>query len=419
MSDRQIPMAPAELLTVCPPEAKPQDSYGTAVLQKVKKHHTGLIVIFCVLCVLLATGLALFGLAQLRFDFSKGKFSLRPAPTAPSEPAPQEKELQPNANAAPDRQAPDLSGESLDLGTKTPPPAEGLSVQEIYEKTAPGVVCVIAEGYGGQVIGTGIILDENGFILTTEDAIDGLQIRLITNDGTQAAAQLVGIDADTGFALLRSELTNCTPVCFGDTQTLQVGDRLYCIGNPYGESIRNVLSEGILSGCSSCGFCGQTVTVIDTTAAFGAGNNGCPVIDGTGAVIGVTCAVGAGLTGTGGDPGFALGAADVQRIAQEIMTAAETAADCWLGFEVEQIPDTYRYYYGFPGMLWISRVGTDTYADGALSVYDVIVSVDGTEIGTVEEYQAVLADRKPGETVELRIYRGGFFYRIDLPLTKR
>lgn len=423
MRDRQIPMAPAELLTVTPPEAAPKDSFGTAVLQKVKKHHTGLTVLLCVGLVLLATVLAIIGISQMKLVFANGKLTLRSESEAPAEEtAPDEQELQPNANAAPGQrtQPGDITRSGLELGSQAPAGAEELSVQELYERTAPGVVCVSTEGFGGTETGTGIILDENGYILTASDTVSGgTEITVICHDGTAAPAQLIGFDNGTGFALLHCELTGLSPVSFGDTSAILVGDPLYCIGNPYGSQMRNVLSEGILSGKGNGSADGQPVNLLHTTAAFGAGNNGCPIFDRSGAVIGVTCTIGAEMTAAGDDPNFALCAEDVQAVAQRIAADAAASGERWLGFEIEPIPETYRYYFRFPGTLWIRAVGAGTYADGALSVYDVILSVDGVSVTTPEEYRAVLAAHKVGELLELRIFRGGFYYKITLPLEEK
>ncbi len=88
-----------------------------------------------------------------------------------------------------------------------------------------------------------------------------------------------------------------------------------------------------------------------------------------------------------------------------------------LGFGVEKIPQNYCVYYGFPGTVWITEVGKGTHADGVLSAYDVIISVDGTVVATPEEYHAALSAHQIGDILELYIFRGGCYYRIKLPLT--
>lgn len=91
--------------------------------------------------------------------------------------------------------------------------------------------------------------------------------------------------------------------------------------------------------------------------------------------------------------------------------------DLWLGFAVEEIPQNYCVYYGFPGTVWITQVGTGSYADGALSAYDVIMSVDGIGIASKEDFESVLSGHKIGDILELRIFRTGCYYTIKLPLT--
>lgn len=91
--------------------------------------------------------------------------------------------------------------------------------------------------------------------------------------------------------------------------------------------------------------------------------------------------------------------------------------DVWLGFAVGEIPQNYCVYYGFPGTVWITQVGTGSYADGALSAYDVIMSVDGIGIASKEDFESVLSGHKIGDILELRIFRTGCYYTIKLPLT--
>lgn len=422
MREEQIPMEPAELLMMTPAQTEQQDHYGTAVPKKVKKDRTGLIVCLGLLCVLLATALAAIGLAHLRLEFSSGRLSLRPAPPAQQkEGIPAEQELLPNADARPDTRthSEDQAEVSLRLDGQTDFGTE-LPVQELYAAASQSVVCVTAEGFGGKRTGTGIILDENGYVLTTSDAVSGAtEITLIRQDGTADAAQLIGTDRTTGFALLHCASDALIPAHFGQTSSLRVGDTVYCIGNPYGDQLRNVLSEGLLSGLWSSQVAGQTLELMSSSAVFGAGNNGCPLLDTAGNVIGVTSSVGSLLTGSGGDPCFAVGAADVLNIAQDILNDSKTQENRWLGFDAAEIPQTYLAYYGFPGTLWITAVGTDTYADGALNDYDVILSVNGIPVGTAEEYEQVLASYALGDILELRIFRGGFYYKIQLPLTAK
>lgn len=108
---------------------------------------------------------------------------------------------------------------------------------------------------------------------------------------------------------------------------------------------------------------------------------------------------------------------ELQPNADARMPGGDPKGNCWLGFGVESIPENYCVYYGFPGTVWITEVGKGTYADGALSAYDVIISVDGTVVTTPEEYRAALSAHRIGDILELYIFRGGCFYRIKLPLT--
>ena len=398
-----------------PPEQ--QDSYGTAAPARPKKKHTGLIVFLCLTCTLLASALTVISLMHLRIDLTGGKISFRTSTPSEGEDAqPDDRQLQPNEAA----QEPTHGDRELFWKVEVhgqQPQEEALSVQALYETASPGVVCVLSDG--GTTCGTGIVIGENGLLLTSVEYVDGYETTVLCADGTEGTARLIGYDRTTGFALLSGDLKTLKPLRFGDTESLKVGDTVYCIGNPYGSQMRNTLSEGLLTGIGSSSVCGRELKLLSSDAVFDAGQKGCPLFDCAGNVIGVTSGVGAGLTGNGGDPGFAVGAADVQRIAQEILTAAANGENRWLGYDVEDIPQTYLYYYGFPGTVWITEVGADTYAYGALNRYDVILDVNGIPITTAAEYEQVLASYEIGDILELRIFRGGIYYRIELPLTEK
>lgn len=412
MSDKRIPMV-AEVLPIEQPPL--QSSFGTGVPKKIKKARTGLIVFLSLLCVILATALGVLGLKDLRIDLQDGRLRFLSEQEQPQTPQ-GDRKLQPNEDAQqPTENDMPISGKTQ-IGWQMPQ-KETLTVQQIYQTVSPGVVCLLSDG--GTVCGTGFVIGEDGLLLTTTDFADGSgKTQVLCADGTEGTAKLIGYDRTTGVALLLSDL-DLEPLCFGDTDTLQVGDTVYCIGNLHGKNMRNTLSEGMLTGIGSDSVCGQQLTILSSDAVFGPSHTGCPLFDSAGNVIGVTSSIGTMLTGTGGDPCFAIGAEDVQRIAKTLLTDAETQKNRWLGFEAEEIPQTYLYYFGFPGSLWISEVGYNTYAYGALEAYDVILSVNGTSVNTPEEYEEVLASYEIGDILELRIFRDGIFYKIDLPLTAK
>lgn len=419
MRDKQIPMAPAEIVPVTPPKQEEQDFYGTAAPKKPKKKHTGLIVALCMSCALVATVVAAIGLMHRHPTFIGSLLIKGSQILSQHQEETKDKELQPNTQASTQTPSGIDSDKQLQLNGQ-PAAAQELTAQELYAAVSPSIVCVHTSSSAGSSTGTGIILDKNGFILTDKQTVSGArQINIIFSNDETETAQLIGIDNTTGFALLycQTQLPSCAS--FAQAQTVTVGDKLYCIGNPYGTQVRNVLSEGILSACSSVEINGEALTVLHTTASFGTGINACPIIDSTGSIVAVSSPIGETLTETGEDPGFAVSAADVQKIAQRIIAQANNAENRWLGFEVEQIPLPYYYYYRFPGTLWIRSVGTDSYADGALSVYDVVLSVNGVSVSTAEEYTAALAGYAIGDLIELRIYRGGIYYKITLPLTAK
>ena len=92
---------------------------------------------------------------------------------------------------------------------------------------------------------------------------------------------------------------------------------------------------------------------------------------------------------------------------------------CWLGLEVEEIPEDYQYLYGFPGSIWIAEIAVGAPPYGYLYEYDVVTAVDGVEVGSVAEFEKLLSVHAPGDRVQLTIFRSGNWYNIILPVMAR
>ena len=139
--------------------------------------------------------------------------------------------------------------ESFDLAVAEDAAMTELSAEEIYELACASTVGVTIPGYAqnifGQtsassVTGSGIVLNEDGYILTNYHVIDtaysrGMLIRVITYDGTEYDAEVVGVETDSDLAVLRIEAEGLVPAQVGDSDSLRVGQTIYAVGNPLGE----------------------------------------------------------------------------------------------------------------------------------------------------------------------------------------
>src|ERR1700736_2315651 len=168
----------------------------------------------------------------------------------------------------------------LDHGTAT-----------VYKQDAAGVVTITVTLGNGQAIGSGIVLDTKGNVLTNAHVISGARrIEVTFSDGTTVSGTLIGSNVGADLAVIRVSVAASTlhPLTLGNSSTVQVGDSVYAIGSPFGLS--GSLTEGIVSNLGQTGAVsgGNNLTgLIQTDAAINPGNSGGPLVNAQGQVIGI------------------------------------------------------------------------------------------------------------------------------------
>lgn len=291
---------------------------------------------------------------------------------------------------------------------------EVLSPSEIYAQVSPAVVCVQVESYYGSSTCTGVVISEDGYILTATDAQTGSSAFSVSFvDGSRYAADCVREEWGSGLRLLKIDAEELPTVSFAQDSELSVGQSVYCICNPYGSQIPNVFFDGMMSATGSVTVGSYAYTVLQTSAQLSGVGYGCPILDGEGLVIGLTTPIGQRLV-SDQNPCLAVSSGNLT----EILAAferAETSEYRWLGIEVAEIPEEYLYMFAYPGRLWIDV--TPPYEK--LHRYDVICSVDGVPVSSLEEYEKIVSAHAPGDYVELIIFRDGTYYRVTLPVFSR
>ena len=155
-------------------------------------------------------------------------------------------------------------------------------VSDVAKKCGPSVVEITTESvssgndffgqYVQQGAGSGVIIDENGYIVTNNHVIEGASSIIVrTNDGSEYPAQLIGTDPQTDLAVIKVEASNLTPATFGDSDALEVGDAVIAIGNPLGE-LGGSVSSGIISAKDrEIQVENETMTLLQTDAAINPG----------------------------------------------------------------------------------------------------------------------------------------------------
>ena len=325
------------------------------------------------------------------------------------------------AEVVPDSQQTSLQLQQTPQSRENIPVEGGLSLQEIYVQNIHSVVSISCTGYNTGSTGTGVILTEDGYVVTNAHVVDGAgSIDVQLTDDRILPATLIGSDEISDLAVLRVEAQGLTPARFGDSGQLRVGDTVAAIGDPLGVKYRGTYTDGIVSAINrDVDVDGRTMTLIQTNAALNSGNSGGPLINCYGQVIGInTMKIGAFTDSAGVEGiGFAIPSVTVKDIVDQLITQGYVSGRPTLGIEGEALSSFYQHYYRMPAGLYITRVEPGSDADSkGIQDGDMLLSVDDQRISTMDELKAVLFDREVGETVEVIIYRAGERYRVQLTI---
>lgn len=299
----------------------------------------------------------------------------------------------------------------------------GLPLQEIYANTIGSVVSISCTIPGGSASGTGVILSEEGYIVTNCHVVDdALAVSISLTDGRSFPATLIGADVVSDLAVLHISADKLIPATFGDSGSLLVGDSVCAIGDPLGLSLRGTFTDGIVSAINrDVTVGGRTMTLIQTNVALNTGNSGGPLLNCHGQVIGInTLKIGnfvdsAGVEGIG----FAIPSSTVKLIVDQLIKQGYVSGRPTLGIRGESISPFYQYYYLMPAGIFITELdpGSDAARKG-IAPDDILTQINGTPISSMDDLNTVLYGCEVGETVEVIIYRAGKQYRVNLTLSE-
>ena len=286
---------------------------------------------------------------------------------------------------------------------------EELTPQEIYEKVSPATVIVLAQQGENTSVGTGVIMTEDGYIITNDHVIAGGESAGILLYGKYYfEAELVGSDANTDLAVLKAlEAENFPTAEFGNSDLCSVGDTVYAIGNPMGIELYGTMSDGILSAINrDIQVQDHTVTVLQTTAALNNGNSGGPLINTSGQVIGINTLKMGGSNNASAQVeglGFALPVSDASYVINDILATGYYRGAPTFGITVIGAQDA----DGKNIVVIYTVEENSAAAEADLREGDVILAVDDQDITTVAELLAIRRSHAVGDTVHLKIWRDG------------
>ena len=367
-------------------------------------------------------------------------------------------------------------GDKVDGSTNTG--VQALGSQAVAEKTVPSVVAIRTEAmttgnfwYGSQVTsgaGSGVIISEDGYIVTNAHVVDGADnITVELSDGKTYKATLVGSYTNGDIAVIKIEATGLPAATFAAMDTVHQGEPVYAVGNPEGEfsgsitggilsaldrqiqvSVEVEFGNGSSGGNYGGGYGGNygggyfgggsttttrtiTLNVLQFDAAVSPGNSGGGLFDGDGHLIGIVCAKSSGTDSEG--LGFAIPGSKAQEIATALIRdgkyepensgsgsgANTTTNKAILGISAAYLDSATAQQYGYrsAGVYVIEITTQSTYQSG-LRVGDRIISVDGTVVEDLDSLTNYLADKNPGDQVDLLVERSNKTTTLTITLVE-
>lgn len=325
--------------------------------------------------------------------------------------------------------------ESADQSTAAPSGGESsstaaapsaLSTPEIVEAAAPATVAIYADKtvrnmFGqtlyGQGSGSGVIISEDGYIVTNNHVVgNSSKIKVTLANGDEYRAELVGTNEIADIAVIKIEAETTLPYLkFGSSDELRVGETVIAIGNPLGE-LEGTVSQGIISALNRDVIIeGQEMqNLIQIDAPINSGNSGGALLNGRGELIGINVAK------TDGDNvegiAFAIPSDAVQAAAQDIINGVTTVRPV-MGVRVSTVSAAMQSEYQVPAGVWVQEVIAASPAEAAgLQAQDVIVEANGVAIASVAELNRVKNQLRVGDELKLKVYRAGATIELSLTL---
>ena len=318
----------------------------------------------------------------------------------------------------------------------------------VYEKVADGVVNVTStavqmdfffNAFPTQGSGSGSIIDTKGHILTNHHVVANAQkLEVTLADGSKWPAKLIGSDPDNDLAVIKIEAPRekMRVISMGDSKSLKIGQKVLAIGNPFG--LQRTLTTGIISSL------GRTIRsevgtliedVIQTDAAINPGNSGGPLLSSDGEIVGINSAI---ISPTGGSVGigFAIPVNTAKRVVPELIAKGYVTYP-YIGATVQSlIPEMAKYLKlkiergamilevvkGGPADKAGLKGGNQKIQVGNMIVMvggDIVVKADQKDVKTNDELIHYIREKKPGDTVLLKVFRKDSFIDVKVTLGER
>ena len=269
-------------------------------------------------------------------------------------------------------------------------------------------------------LGSGVIMSPQGYILTNNHVINGVdKILVLLQDGREALARTVGTDPDTDLAVLKIDLDQLDIISIGDPSSAMVGDVVLAIGNPYG--FGQTVTQGIISATGRYGLQLSTYeNYIQTDAAINPGNSGGALVDADGNLLGINTAI---YSKTGGSHGIGLAipATQALRIMSDLVQYGRVIRG-WLGIEVRQVPGDIARANRLSlqnGVMITATAPQGPAEKSGLLIGDIITHINGQPVGDGQAGMNFIAATRPGDQVAIEIIREGKARNINVQVGNR
>ena len=255
-------------------------------------------------------------------------------------------------------------------------------------------------------LGSGVIVSPEGYILTNNHVVEGAQeIEVTLSDSRRTTAKVIGTDPDTDLAVLRITLDRLPVIAMGNSDTVQVGDKVLAIGNPFG--VGQTVTGGIISalGRNQLGI-NTFENFIQTDAAINPGNSGGALVDVNGSLLGINTAI---YSRSGGNMGigFAIPVNTARKVLEGLVRNGQVTRG-WIGVEPVELNSDLAETFGIKqteGVIITGVLQNGPAFKAGLKPGDVLLAVGEKDVRNVSELLTLIAAQTPGTAVKMRIKR--------------
>lgn len=395
-----------------------------------KKTKGGIIALIIVLCSLLTIGfigMMVYGFsADIKEDLNNDRSDSGNSFRLPNKDSTTPFETLPNTSSQgkthdesdySDKVNKDYSGMKLESNPKDAKTNNSYTAAKASEKVSDSVVGILcysddvpdqADTTTASSQGSGIIFSQDGYVITNAHVIGNSKtayaIRVVTSDGKEYKAGVVGYDSRTDIAVLKmDDAKGLTPATFGDSSQLEVGQDIIVVGNPGGLDYQNTTTKGVISALDRKLSTSSLTKYIQTDAAINPGNSGGPLVNYYGQVVGITTSKIVSETYEG--MGFAIPSQTVKSIVDTLVKNGYVEGRVKIGISGIAVTSDQASNYNIPQGIYVQSIVSGGPCDGtSLKEGDIITEVDGETITSFADVYAILETHKPGDKIKVKYY---------------